>query len=380
MTRGLLTVRRFGAARQQLAECSQGHSSIYARSRARDPHASGFRASVAVAAVLALGFSVLAVARGPLGARDSDYEMAVAQAHKRYAADQAGKVTNSIPALASVSPNLYGIVVVRVDGKVFEAGDARTSLVPTEVIAPFTAALVAEQRGADVLTSTTGALAGTAPLPPARNTADWGEAPSHALAPEGALAMLGLVQPQGNAEGKWRALLDTLGGFSGRELSLDERVYQSAASTAERINAKARDLSGDGRLTDDPKSTADLYLKQGSVALTTRDLAIMAATLANDGVNPVNQKRVVSQPVAKNIQTLLIQSGWRGGKKAAWLREAGVGAMAGHSGVIIMVVPGRLGIAVYSPPLDSAGNSVRAQRALRYLVQTLFIGPDPTAP
>ena len=106
----------------------------------------------------------------------------------------------------------------------------------------------------------------------------------------------------------------------------------------------------------------------------------MAATLANDGVNPVNQKRVVSQPVAKSIQTLLIESGWRGAKKAAWLKKAGVGAMAGNSGVIIMVVPGRLGLAVYSPPLDSAGNSVRAQRALRYLVQTLFIGPDPTAP
>ncbi len=330
---------------------------------------------------MTLGFSVLAIARGPVGSgRDADFETAVNQAHKRYAADQSGKVTNSIPALASVSPNLYGVVVVRVDGKVFEAGDARTALVPTEVAAPFTAALVAEQRGADVLSSTAGALAGTAPLPPARNSADWGKAPGHALAPDGALAMLGLLQPQGNAEGKWRALLENLSGFSGHEVALDERVYQSAASTAERINAKARDLAEDGRLADVPAATADLYLKQGSVALSTRDLAIMAATLANDGVNPVNQKRVVSQPVAKSMQTLMIESGWRGAKKAVWLKKASVGAMAGESGVIIMVVPGRLGIAVYSPPLDSAGNSVRAQRALRYLVQALFIGPDPTAP
>jgi glutaminase len=330
---------------------------------------------------LALGLSVLASARGPLGARDSDYETAIAQAHKRYAADQSGKVTNSVPALASVAPNLYGIVIVRVDGKVFEAGDARTSLVPTEVAAPFTAALVAEQRGADVFSSSTlGAVAGTAPVPPGRNPADWGKAPTTPLAPEGALAALSLVQPQGNTEGKWRALLDNLNGFSGRELALDERVYQSALSSAERLKAKARDLSGDGRLADEPGATADLYLKQGSVALTTRDLAIMAATLANDGVNPVNQKRVVSQPVAKNIQTMLIESGWRGGKKAAWLKQGGVGAISGESGVIIMMVPGRMGIAVYAPPLDSAGNSVRAQRALRYLVQTLFIGPDPTAP
>lgn len=306
--------------------------------------------------------------------------MAIAQAHKRYAADQSGKVTNSIPALATVSPNLYGLVIVRIDGKVFEAGDARTSLVPTAVVTPFTAALVAEQRGVDVLSSKLGAVAGTAPLPSGRSTADWSKPSTTALAPDGALATLSLLQPQGDAAGKWRALLGNLNGFSGAELALDERVYQSAISSAEPLNLKARDLSQGGRLADDPKATADLYLKQGSVALTTRDLAIMAATLANNGVNPTNGKRVVAEPVAKNIQALLIDSGWRGGKKAAWLKKAGVGAISGNSGVIIMVVPGRLGIAVYSPPLDAADNSVRAQRALRYLVQTLFIGPDPTAP
>ena len=327
-----------------------------------------------------MGASLLAVARGPLGARDSDYEMALTQAHTRYAADNSGKVTTSIPALSGVAPNLYGIVIVRVDGKVFEKGDARTPLVPTEVITPFTAALVAEQRGADVLTSTLGALAGTAPVPPARTPADWGKAPTTALQTDGALATLSLVQPPGNADAKWQALLENLKKFSGRDVSLDARVHQSAADNAERLQARARDLSGDGRLADDPKATADLYLNQSTVSLTTRDLAIMAATLANNGVNPVNGQRVVQEPVARNIQDMLIQSGWRGPKKAAWLKKAGVGAISGSSGVIIMVVPGRMGIAVYSPPLDAAGNSVRAQRAYRYLVQTLFIGPDPTAP
>jgi glutaminase len=240
--------------------------------------------------------------------------------------------------------------------------------------------LVAQQRGADVFTSTAGAVAGTAPVPPGRTPADWGKSPTTALAIEGALATLSLVQPQGNAEAKWRALLDNLNAFSGRELALDERVYQSAVSSADKLNSKARDLSGEGRLADEPAATADLFLRQGSVALSTRELAVMAATLANDGMNPVSQKRVVSQEIAKIVQDQLINSGWRGGKKAAWLRKAGVGAMSGRSGVIIMVVPGRMGIAVYSPPLDSAGNSVRAQRALRYFVQTLFIGPDPTAP
>jgi len=334
--------------------------------------------------MLALGASMLAstlgMARGPMGARDADYQTAIEQAHKRYVEDHSGKVTQSVPALASVSPNLYGVVLVRVDGKVFAAGDTDTPLVLTAIAAPFAAALVAEQRGPDFMNSTAGAVAGTAPVPPGRTPADWGAAPTTALRMEGAMATLSLVQPQGDADGKWRALLANLGNFSGRELALDEKVYQSATSSAEAVSRKARELSQEGRLVDTPESTADLYLRQSSVALTTRELAIMAATLANDGVNPVSLKRVVSEPVAKNIQTLLINAGLPGGKKADWLRKAGVGASTGESGAIIMVVPGRLGIAVYSPPLDTAGNSVRAQRALRYLVQTLFIGPDPTAP
>ena len=304
----------------------------------------------------------------------------MAQAHKRYKPDKSGKVTNTVPALASVSPDLYGIVIVRIDGKVFEAGDATTPFVLEALAAPFTAALVSEQQGPDVLTGTLGAVAGTAPTPDARTAADWGKAPATALEAEGAIPTLSLVQPKGDADGKWRALLGNASKFAGRELVLDERVYQSALGNADRLKSRVKELSGEGRLLDDAQLTQDLYLKQNSIAVTTRDLAVMAATLANDGVNPLNQKRVVSQPVAKNIQTLLIESGWRGGKKAAWLKQGGVGAISGESGVIIMMVPGRLGIAVYAPPLDSAGNSVRAQRALRYLVQTLFIGPDPTVP
>jgi len=315
-----------------------------------------------------------------MGARDADYQTAIAQAHKRYVDDRSGKVSQSIPALAAVSPDLYGVVLVRVDGRVFAAGDSDTPLVLTAVAAPFAAALVAEQRGPDFMNSTAGAVAGTAPVPPGRTPADWGKAPTTALRMQGAMATLSLVQPQGDADRKWRALLANLGSFAGGELVLDEKVYQSAALSADSVKRKARELAQEGRLVDTPESTADLYLRQGSVAVTTRQLAIMAATLANDGVNPVNLKRVVGEPVAKSIQNLLINAGWAGGKKAAWLQKAGVGVSTGESGAIIMVVPGRLGIAVFSPPLDSAGNSVRAQRALRYLVQTLFIGPDPTAP
>ena len=386
MADGLPAGRRDGAHVMQPG-CAGRHTSIYARRRARGfGLASGVRASgcswlaAGLVAVLAFGTGSASWARGPMGARDADYQQAVMLAHKRYVSDRSGKVSQSTTALAAVSPDLYAVVVVRVDGKIFEAGDAAKPLLLTGVAAPFTAALVGEQRGADFMNSTAGAVAGTAPVPPGRATADWGKPPTTALELDGALAMLSLVKPQGDAEGKWRALLANLGGFAGRDPSLDEAAYQAAMAAADRIKSKARDLSQDGRLMDTPESSADLYLRQGSVTLTTRELAIMAATLANRGENPVSHKRVVSEPVATNIQQLLINSGLKGGKRATWLKKAGVGVSIGESGAIIMVVPGRLGIAVYSPPLDQAGNSVRGQRALRYLVQTLFIGPDPTAP
>ena len=334
---------------------------------------------LAAFAALFLACASLALARGPLGARDADYQKAVQQAYDRYKADHSGKVSSVVPALASVSPNLFAVVVVRVDGKVFEAGDVATPFVLESLAAPFTAALVAEQQGTDVLTGTLGAVAGTAPTPNARTAADWGNAPATALEAEGAIPTLSLVQPRGDAAGKWRALLTNLSSFAGRELTLDERVYQSASGSPNKFNSRIKELSQEGRLLDDPQQTADLYLRQSAVAVTTRELAIMAATLANDGVNPVDRKRAVSDATAKSIQALITNAGLRGARKQ-WMTEAGASATAGRSGGAILVMPGRLAIATYSPPLDSRGISVRGQRAMRFLTQVLMIGPDPTKP
>ena len=355
------------------------HSYLYARHRTRYPgNASGAVVSVLVASTLLLGAGISA-ARGPIGGRDADYQTAVAQAHKRYNSDKSGKVTNTVPALAAVSPDLYAVVIVRIDGKVFEAGDAATPFVLEGLAASFTAALVTEQRGTDALTGTLGAVAGTAPTPDARTPADWGNAPATALEVEGAIPTLSLVQPTGDADGKWRALLGNASKFAGRDLVLDERVYQSALGNADRLTSRVKELSGEGRLLDDPQLTQDLYLKQNAIAVTARDLAIMAATLANDGVNPLNQQRAVSPETAKSIQSLIANAGLRGARKD-WMKKAHAAAAASRSGAGFLVMPGRLGIAVYSPPVDSKGISVRGQRAMRYLAQVLMIAPDPTQP
>lgn len=332
-----------------------------------------------VAAAALLLSPGLLLARGPKASRDADHQTAISQAYKRYLPDRSGKVTDSVPALASASKDVYAVVMVRVDGKVFEAGDVNTAFALDTLSAPFTAALVSEQQGTDVLTGTLGAVAGTAPTPNARTAADWGKAPATALEAEGAIPTLSLVNPRGDADAKWRALLGNLSGFAGRELALDERVYQSASGAAEPVRIRVRDLSQEGRLLDDAQITGDLYLKQNSVAVTARDLAIMAATLANHGVNPVSGKRVVSEATARSMQALIANAGLRGAKKD-WMNKAGAAAAASRSGGGILVMPGRLGIATYSAPLDSKGISVRGQRAMRYLAQVLMIGPDPTLP
>jgi glutaminase len=312
--------------------------------------------------------STVAGARGPLGAPEADYQIAVTQAYQRYKADATGKVADPIAALSAVSTQ-YAVVVVRVDGKIWEQGDARVPFVLAAMGSTFTAALAAEQHGPELLNSTAGAVAGTAPVPPGRTVADWGPAPNVAFGPEGSLATLSLVQPQHDADGKWRALLENFNKFAGTELSVNDAAYRGSTPLEARVPQLTRELASDGRLKDDVDLTADLYLRQSAVAVTAHDLAIMAATLANDGVNPVNTRKVVSPAVARSIQSQLLIA--RKGS-SAWMSKAGIAASAGISGGILVVVPGRLGIAVYAPPLDASGVSVRGQKAIKYLSQALM--------
>ena len=278
------------------------------------------------------------LARGPKGARDADMQTAVSQAHKRYKPDGSGTIPDSVPIGTKISPDLYGVVIVRVNGKIFEAGDTRVPFVLTAVAAPFTAALVAEQQG--------------------------GAGADNPLDGEGSIITVSLVKPQHDPDAKWRALLGNLGAFAGRELFLDDGMYRSASAATESVLEVARRLASQGRLQDDADATADLFVKQGAVTLTARDLAIMAATLANDGKNPVNGNAVVKPEVSQALQALMATSG---------LQKVGMTAVAGKGGAIIAIVPGRMGIATYSPPLDAAGNSVRGQRAIKYLSQALQV-------
>ena len=356
-----------------------GHSSIYGRGGAYLHNAPWLRPGVLSVAVLAIALMTMmagtAMARGPLGARDADLKMAVTQAHKRYLADRSGTIPNDVPALTKISPDLYGVVIVRVDGKIYEAGDTSVPFVLTALATPFTAALVAEQQGTEILEHKVGVAAGP-PAVGAPRPMSTGAGNSNALDWEGSISTLSLVQPQKDVDTKWRAILNNFGAFAGRELSLDENIYRSATGARATVLDAARQLATQGRLFDDADATADLYVKSGAVTLTARDLAIMAATLANGGINPVNGKTVIKPDVSQNIQALVTGAGLRGGT-GAWMYKIGIPAVAGRSGGIIAIVPGRMGIATYSPPLDAAGISVRGQRAIKYLGQALQISLYP---
>jgi glutaminase len=142
-------------------------------------------------------------------------------------------------------------------------------------------------------------------------------------------------------------------------------VYRSASAIATTVQQAAAQLAAEGKLEDDAGSVADLLVKQGAVTLSAYDLAVMAATFANGGKNPIDGRVVVKPDVAKSLQTLVISDG---------VQKLGMASIAGKSGCIIAIVPGRFGLATYSPPLDAAGTSVRGQRAIKYLSQALQVG------
>src|SRR5262245_50906007 len=183
-----------------------GHSFIYGWSGVYLHNALRFRLAVAGAALLTLLMATAATARGPLGARDADLQMAVSQAHKRYKDDRSGKVPADVPALTKISPDFYGVVIVRVDGKIYEAGDTSIPFVLAAVATPVTAALVAEQQGTEVLAHKVGVAAGP-PTAATTQPVGTGAGANNPLDWEGSISTLSLVQPQKDVDAKWRAVL-----------------------------------------------------------------------------------------------------------------------------------------------------------------------------
>ena len=283
---------------------------------------------------------------------------------------QEGKNADYAPSLTQADPNLYGLALVTVQGAVYEIGSSRHEFPIAAVSKPFATARAIDTAGAEAVRKRVG-LNATGQRVDSILAVELGRrAPAgNSLTDAGAMATIDLMKP-GAGMDKWNTLLGNLQAFAGRILKVDEEVYRSATEANFEARALAGILKRDDVIKGDPNEALDLAARQEAVGVDTRDLAIMGATLANGGRNPVTDVQVVTSLTAEKVLALLSTAGLAEAS-GDWLFEVGAPGSSGVTGGFLAVVPGRFAVASFSPPLDADGNSVRGQRALAAIVQRL---------
>ncbi|WUN35690.1 glutaminase A [Kitasatospora sp. NBC_00315] len=289
---------------------------------------------------------------------------ALADLYRRLRTLDEGEVAAYIPELARADRAGFGLALVSMDGHRYEAGEASEPFTLQSVSKPFVYALALAELGLDEVSRWVGAE----PSGEAFNAISLEEGtgrPSNAMVNAGAIAATALLPGATPAE-RFERVLARLSAFAGRRLDVDEAVYASEAATGDRNRALAYLMRGAGSLACDPLAVTDLYFRQCAVRATAADLAVMAATLGNGGVNPVTGERVVDEPVAVQVLSVMATCGMYDAS-GEWLLRVGLPAKSGVSGGLIAVSPARFGVACWSPPLDATGNPVRGAAALREL-------------
>ena len=288
--------------------------------------------------------------------------------HATHSAERGGEVATYIPELADVDPELFAICLVMVDGTVYEVGDSRHEFTIQSMSKPLTYAMALDELGADVV----GARIGLEPTGDAFNAISLdpvtGQA-TNAMVNAGAITAADLIHAR-HGDGALDHLLGGYSKFAGRPLSVDRDVALSERVTGHRNRAIAHLLRGAGSMGDDVESSLDLYFNQCSVSVDCRGLGVIAATLANGGRNPIDGTVAVSQPTVRQVLAVMSSCGMYDGA-GRWIVSVGLPAKSGVSGGIIAVLPGQLGVAVFSPRLDGQGNSVRGVNVCRDLAATL---------
>lgn len=302
----------------------------------------------------------------------------VDEAHARYADLDEGAVADYIPILGEADPAWFGLALVRANGHTADAGDVDVTFSIQSISKAFVFALVCDELGHaavhDIVGVNNTGLAFNSVIAVEINDGS----PMNSMVNAGAIATTALVPGQ-HVDDRWQAIRDRLSRFAGRALFLDEEVYRSESLTNHRNQALGRLLQSYGRLAVDPELAIEVYTRQCSLAVTARDLAVMGATLACGGVNPVTGERVVSPETARDTLALLASCGLYE-RSGEWLFEIGLPAKSGVSGGIVAIAPGKGALGAFSPPLDPAGNSVRGQRACAYLSRVLGLNLFASAP
>ena len=298
---------------------------------------------------------------------------AVEAAYDRCKEEQGGKNADYIPYLAGVPSTLFGIAACLPDGDVVAVGDTDYVFGIESVSKVPTAILAMNQYGAKEILDRIGADATGLPFNSIMALLLEKEHPSTPLVNAGAISACSMIRPTGDADGKWRAIVSFVADLTGSEVEVIDELYRSETATNFNNKSIAWLLKNYARIYDDPELSLDLYTRQCSLGVTARQLAVMAATIASGGVNPLTRKEVFKPGLAPKITSMMATVGFYE-HTGDWLFTTGLPAKTGVGGGIMGVVPGVMGLAAFAPPLDEAGNSVKAQRALAYLAGRLNLG------
>jgi glutaminase len=293
----------------------------------------------------------------------------VRDAYAGYRSNDDGQVSQVYPALARMGREQFGVCVAAVSGDVYQAGDAAQPFAIMSVSKPFILALVCEALGPRTVREKVGMNATGLPFNSAAAVERSGDGRTNPMVNSGALATTSLV-PGKTLDAKWRFIHDGLSRFAGRELSLGQEVYASASETNLANQALALMLRTRDRLYAEPADTVDLYTRQCCLDVTARDLAVMGATLADGGVNPVTRERVIDSTTCHYTLAAMSTAGLYE-TSGDWLYEVGLPGKSGIGGGIVTVSPGKAGLGTFAPPLDAAGNSVKGQLVATFLSHQL---------
>jgi glutaminase len=310
----------------------------------------------------------------------AEIEAALKAAHTKYQGLKEGKNADYIPALAKVDSNIYGIALVTADGKVYTAGDVTSEVSIQSISKVFTLAKVIEEQGPEAIENTIGVDATgmrfNSIVSIELSQKVLGGPEMNSLVNPGAIATTSMVKG-GTRDAVWNSILGFYSEFAGRKLSVNQEVFKSEAETNQRNQAIGYLMYAYGYIKDNPMQATDVYTEQCSVSVNAKDLATMAATLANGGKNPVTGKQVMKSENVPEVLAVMATAGLYD-DSGKWMYRTGLPGKSGVGGGIIAVSPGKFGIAVISPPLDEAGNSVRAQKAIADISNAL--GGNPYAP
>jgi len=310
----------------------------------------------------------------------AEIQAALDGAYAKYKDLKEGKNADYIPALAKVDSNIFGIALVTADGKVYTTGDVKSQVSIQSISKVFTLAKVIEEQGPEAIAKTIGVDATgmrfNSIVSIEFSQKSLGGPEMNSLVNPGAIATTSMVKGSSRDE-VWNSILGYYSDFAGRPLTVDQEVFKSEADTNQRNQAIGYLMYAYGYIKANPMQATDVYTEQCSVSVNAKDLATMAATLANAGKNPVTGKQLMKAANVPHVLAVMATAGLYD-DSGKWLYRTGLPGKSGVGGGLIAVSPGKFGIAVVSPPLDDAGNSVKAQKAIADVSNAL--GGNPYAP